>query len=195
MRKLFAAHPVRTIQQQSCRFRAVQAAGADLALAALPLAEVEALSAGGVMLDVAGGLGVKIDESYNVNLASMSAARRFCAAALQGCRIAVLGDMAQLGEASKICIWISPDLWIRWISIWFSVAVCKWRTCLPICRLIAGAYTPFNRCADKYSSGGNSRRLRRGQRLACQPDESGCRCAPGAERVRINKGITRCCMN
>ena len=85
---------------------AVQAAGADLALAALSLAEVEALSGRGRrhVLDVAGGPCVLIDESYNANPASMSAAIKALGLVPrlgQGRRIAVLGDMAELGEASK----------------------------------------------------------------------------------------------
>ncbi len=85
---------------------AVQAAGADLALAALSLAEVEALSGRGrrYVLDVAGGPCVLIDESYNANPASMSAAIKALGLVPrlgQGRRIAVLGDMAELGEASK----------------------------------------------------------------------------------------------
>ena len=85
---------------------AVQAAGADLALAALSLAEVEALSGRGRrhVLDVAGGSCVLIDESYNANPASMSAAIKALGLVPrlgQGRRIAVLGDMAELGKASK----------------------------------------------------------------------------------------------
>ena len=85
---------------------AVQAAGADLALAALSLAEIEALSGRGRrhVLDVAGGACVLIDESYNANPSSMSAAIKSLGLAPrlgQGRRIAVLGDMAELGVASK----------------------------------------------------------------------------------------------
>ena len=85
---------------------AVQAAGADLALAALSLAEVEALSGRGRrhVVDVTGGPCVLIDESYNANPASMSAAIKSLGLVPrlgQGRRIAVLGDMAELGEASK----------------------------------------------------------------------------------------------
>ena len=85
---------------------AVQAAGADLALAALSLAEIEALSGRGRrhVLDVAGGACVLIDESYNANPVSMSAAIKSLGLVPrlgQGRRIAVLGDMAELGAASK----------------------------------------------------------------------------------------------
>ena len=85
---------------------AVQAAGADLALAALSLAEVKALGGRGRrhVLDVAGGSCVLIDESYNANPASMAAAIKALGLVPRlgrGRRIAVLGDMAELGEASK----------------------------------------------------------------------------------------------
>jgi UDP-N-acetylmuramoyl-tripeptide--D-alanyl-D-alanine ligase len=84
----------------------VQAAGADLALAALSLAEIEALSGRGRrhVLDVDGGACVLIDESYNANPVSMSAAIKSLGLVPrlgQGRRIAVLGDMAELGAASK----------------------------------------------------------------------------------------------
>ena len=85
---------------------AVQAAGADLALAALSLAEVEALARRGRrhVLDVAGGPCVLIDESYNANPASMSAAIKALGLVPrlgQGRRIAVLGDMAGTGRGLK----------------------------------------------------------------------------------------------
>jgi len=85
---------------------AVQAAGADLALAALSLAEIEALSGRGRrhVFDVAGGTCLLIDESYNANPISMSAAIKSLGLMPrlgQGRRIAVLGDMTELGAASK----------------------------------------------------------------------------------------------
>ena len=181
---------------------AVQAAGADLALAALSLAEVEALSGRGRrhVLDVAGGSCVLIDESYNANPASMSAAIKALGLVPrlgQGRRIAVLGDMAELGEASKdLHTDIAGLMDTVDIDLVFSCGR-KWRICLPICHPTQGHARPFNRCADKYSSGGNScRRCRYGQRLACQPDEPGCRCTSRqTSRARVNKGATRCCMN
>ena len=85
---------------------AVQAAGGDLALASLSLAEVEALSGRGQrhVLQVAGGECLLIDESYNANPVSMAAAITGLGLAPrlgQGRRIAVLGDMAELGEVSS----------------------------------------------------------------------------------------------
>jgi len=82
---------------------AVKAAGADLALAALSLAESEGLPGRGQrhVLQCATGDYLLIDESYNANPSSMQAALmslglvpRFG----QGRRIAALGDMAELGE-------------------------------------------------------------------------------------------------
>jgi UDP-N-acetylmuramoyl-tripeptide--D-alanyl-D-alanine ligase len=76
--------------------------GADLALAALALAEVTPASGRGarVTLDVPGGTALLIDESYNANPASMGAALALLGQARlgpQGRRIAVLGDMLELG--------------------------------------------------------------------------------------------------
>jgi UDP-N-acetylmuramoyl-tripeptide--D-alanyl-D-alanine ligase len=77
-------------------------AGADLALAALALAEFKAVAGRGVPIeiDVAGGTALVIDESYNANPASVHAALALLGHAklgLQGRRIAVLGDMLELG--------------------------------------------------------------------------------------------------
>jgi UDP-N-acetylmuramoyl-tripeptide--D-alanyl-D-alanine ligase len=77
-------------------------AGADLALAALALSQVEPAAGRGVRrtLEVAGGEAVLIDESYNANPASMAAALNVLGQApvgAHGRRIAVLGDMLELG--------------------------------------------------------------------------------------------------
>jgi UDP-N-acetylmuramoyl-tripeptide--D-alanyl-D-alanine ligase len=77
-------------------------AGADLALAALSLSQVEPAAGRGVRrtLEVAGGEALLIDESYNANPASMSAALNVLGQAPvgpHGRRIAVLGDMLELG--------------------------------------------------------------------------------------------------
>ena len=80
--------------------------GADLALAALALAQIEAASGRGVrrVLDLGREPGdaeaLLIDESYNANPASMAAALNVlgqAAVGAQGRRIAVLGDMLELG--------------------------------------------------------------------------------------------------
>jgi UDP-N-acetylmuramoyl-tripeptide--D-alanyl-D-alanine ligase len=80
-------------------------AGADLALAALSLSQVEPAAGRGVRrtLEVAGGEALLIDESYNANPASMAAALNVLGQApvgLHGRRIAMLGDMLELGPTS-----------------------------------------------------------------------------------------------
>jgi UDP-N-acetylmuramoyl-tripeptide--D-alanyl-D-alanine ligase len=81
-------------------------AGADLALAALALGELEAIPGRGapVEIDLPGGPALVIDESYNANPASMAAALALLGQAPlgpQGRRIAVLGDMLELGPKGK----------------------------------------------------------------------------------------------
>ena len=77
-------------------------AGADLALAALALDKLKPASGRGVRttLRMPGGSALLIDESYNANPASMAAAIALlgqAAVGKQGRRIAVLGDMLELG--------------------------------------------------------------------------------------------------
>jgi UDP-N-acetylmuramoyl-tripeptide--D-alanyl-D-alanine ligase len=78
---------------------------ADLALAALALSQVEPAAGRGVRraLELAGGEATLIDESYNANPASMAAALNVLGRAAvgpHGRRIAVLGDMLELGPTS-----------------------------------------------------------------------------------------------
>jgi len=75
---------------------------ADLALAALALSQIEPAAGRGVRraLEVANGEATLIDESYNANPASMAAALNVLGRAAvgpHGRRIAVLGDMLELG--------------------------------------------------------------------------------------------------
>ena len=77
-------------------------AGADLALAALALAAFKPATGRGARatLKLPGGSALLIDESYNANPASMAAAIALLGQApvgAQGRRIAVLGDMLELG--------------------------------------------------------------------------------------------------
>jgi UDP-N-acetylmuramoyl-tripeptide--D-alanyl-D-alanine ligase len=76
--------------------------GADLALAALALADLKAPAGRGerVTLELPGGAVLLIDESYNANPTSMRAALALLAQVPMkgmGRRIAVLGDMLELG--------------------------------------------------------------------------------------------------
>jgi UDP-N-acetylmuramoyl-tripeptide--D-alanyl-D-alanine ligase len=84
---------------------AASLAGADLALAALALSQIEPAAGRGARraLEVANGEATLIDESYNANPASMAAALNVLGAAAvgpHGRRIAVLGDMLELGPTS-----------------------------------------------------------------------------------------------
>src|SRR5262249_50606470 len=81
---------------------AASLAGADLALAALALADHTPAAGRGtrIALDVPGGGALLIDESYNANPLSMRAALALLGQAPvgpRGRRIAVLGDMLELG--------------------------------------------------------------------------------------------------
>jgi UDP-N-acetylmuramoyl-tripeptide--D-alanyl-D-alanine ligase len=81
---------------------AVSLLGADLALAALALAELQPPAGRGARqtLTVPGGTALLIDESYNANPASMRAALALLGQVPmgpRGRRIAVLGDMLELG--------------------------------------------------------------------------------------------------
>jgi len=81
---------------------AVALAGADLALAALALAGMTPARGRGARttLDLPGGAALLIDESYNANPASMRAALALlgqAAVSARGRRIAVVGDMLELG--------------------------------------------------------------------------------------------------
>jgi UDP-N-acetylmuramoyl-tripeptide--D-alanyl-D-alanine ligase len=83
---------------------AAHLAGADLARASLTLAQVRPAAGRGVRrtLQVPDGEATLIDESYNANPASMRAALNVLADAAvvgRGRRIAVLGDMLELGSA------------------------------------------------------------------------------------------------
>jgi UDP-N-acetylmuramoyl-tripeptide--D-alanyl-D-alanine ligase len=85
---------------------AASLAGADMALAALALATLEPPSGRGqrLILNLRGGAALLIDESYNANPASMQAALALlgqAAVAREGRRIAVLGDMLELGPAAR----------------------------------------------------------------------------------------------
>jgi len=80
--------------------------GADLALAALALAEFRAVAGRGapIEIELPGGPALVIDESYNANPASVDAALALlghAALGRHGRRIAVLGDMLELGPKGR----------------------------------------------------------------------------------------------
>ncbi len=81
---------------------AVQAAGADLAVAGLALADMGGLKGRGARhrIAVPGGEALLIDESYNANPASMAATLKGLGSANSDRRIAVLGSMKELGDQS-----------------------------------------------------------------------------------------------
>jgi UDP-N-acetylmuramoyl-tripeptide--D-alanyl-D-alanine ligase len=85
---------------------AAELAGADLALAALALAELAPVSGRGapIEIELPGGPALVIDDSYNANPASVDAALAVLGQAPlgpQGRRIAVLGDMLELGPKGR----------------------------------------------------------------------------------------------
>ncbi|MBV1696856.1 MAG: UDP-N-acetylmuramoylalanyl-D-glutamyl-2,6-diaminopimelate--D-alanyl-D-alanine ligase [Hyphomicrobiales bacterium] len=80
--------------------------GADLALAALALAEFKPVGGRGVIveIDLPGGSARVIDESYNANPTSVAAALALLGQTTigpRGRRIAVLGDMLELGRRAR----------------------------------------------------------------------------------------------
>ncbi len=84
---------------------AAKLAGADLAMAALALADLQPANGRGtrIVLEAPGGRALLIDESYNANPVSMAAAIALLGQAEtgpRGRRIAVLGDMLELGVHS-----------------------------------------------------------------------------------------------
>lgn len=82
---------------------AIEAAGGDLAIAGLALAELPGMAGRGARQTIAlpaGGSALLIDEAYNANPASMEATLAQLAAENARRRIAVLGAMKELGDAS-----------------------------------------------------------------------------------------------
>jgi len=82
---------------------AVRAAGGDLALAGLALAELEGLAGRGARFAVplAGGEALVIDESYNANPSSMRATLAVLGQEKTARKLVVLGEMRELGGNSE----------------------------------------------------------------------------------------------
>ncbi len=85
---------------------AAELAGADLALAAVALVELKPVSGRGapIEIELPGGPALLIDESYNANPVSVDAALALLGQSQtgpQGRRIAVLGDMLELGPKGR----------------------------------------------------------------------------------------------
>ncbi|TPG22484.1 UDP-N-acetylmuramoyl-tripeptide--D-alanyl-D-alanine ligase [Sphingomonas koreensis] len=82
---------------------AVRAAGGDLALAGLALAELGGLAGRGkrFLTPTKGGSALVLDESYNANPASMRATLAVLAGESASRRIAVLGEMGELGAGAS----------------------------------------------------------------------------------------------
>ncbi|MDD3446549.1 MAG: UDP-N-acetylmuramoylalanyl-D-glutamyl-2,6-diaminopimelate--D-alanyl-D-alanine ligase [Zavarzinia sp.] len=106
---------------------AVEVAGGDLSLAAMALAGLEPPAGRGRRLTIhlpEGGDFLLIDESYNASPASMRAA--FANLALSDCglrgrRVAVLGDMRELGaNADALHAGLAPDLEAAGVDLVFT---------------------------------------------------------------------------
>ena len=85
---------------------AAELVGADIALAALALAELQPAAGRGapITIELPGGRALLLDESYNANPASVEAALAVLGRSPigpQGRRIAVLGDMLELGPTGS----------------------------------------------------------------------------------------------
>lgn len=105
---------VHWVQNSLCVMAAAQAAGADLAAAGLGISQMRGLAGRGARHRIAakGGEALLIDESYNANPASMSAALALLGSAkVDGRRIAVLGAMRELGgESGRLHAELAPHV-------------------------------------------------------------------------------------
>ena len=169
---------------------AVEAAGGDLGAAAEALAALEALAGRGRRHRIAwrGGSLTLIDESYNASPASMRAALAVLGAtepAAGGRRIAVLGDMLELGDAAEApasrtgrsrshrgrgrsaSSWSAP----RWRRSHEALPARTARRVVALCRMRAmPALSSFRQPGDVVTvKGSYGVRLGRDRRAACSP--------------------------
>src|SRR3546814_5494670 len=95
-----AQHGAHWVSNSLAVLAAVQAAGGDLAMAGLALAQLGGLAGRGARFSasVAGGERLVIDESYNAHPASMRAALAVLAAEHAARKLAGLGEMRELGD-------------------------------------------------------------------------------------------------
>jgi UDP-N-acetylmuramoyl-tripeptide--D-alanyl-D-alanine ligase len=115
---------------------AVDAAGGDLELAGLALAEMGGLPGRGARLLVPAGNGeaLVIDESYNANPASMRATLDVLAHE-SGRKIAVLGEMRELGEHSEA---FHAELWSPIAAAGVDFAILVGEAMLPLANALEG---------------------------------------------------------
>lgn len=122
---------------------AVKALGVDLALAALALGDVEPPAGRGARLEipVVGGTITLVDESYNANPASVRAALDTLGQMelpWRGRRIAVLGDMLELGpEGARLHRELAPVALAAGVDLVFTVG--------PLMKNLHGALPPERR--------------------------------------------------
>lgn len=116
---------------------AVDAAGGDLGLAGLAMAELGGLPGRGrrVRVAVRGGEALVIDESYNANPASMRATLKVLATEPATRRLAVLGEMRELGEDSDA---YHADLAVPIVEAGVECAVLVGAGMEPLARALAG---------------------------------------------------------
>jgi UDP-N-acetylmuramoyl-tripeptide--D-alanyl-D-alanine ligase len=125
---------------------AVEVLGADVERAAEALASLEPPPGRGARLAIraGSGTGLLLDESYNANPASVRAALDVLGR-LPGRRIAVLGDMLELGESA-------PALHAGLVDAVAAAGVERLFTCGPLMRHLHAAVEPWRRAVHAAGS-------------------------------------------
>lgn len=117
---------------------AVQAVGGDLAAAGLALADMAGLAGRGARHSITlvdGGSATLLDESYNANSASMRATLSVLASLPAQRRIAVLGEMRELGAASEL---LHAELAGPVVGAGVELAILVGEGMAPLARALAG---------------------------------------------------------